>query len=165
MIYGPRISNTLQIKQGLMIYLPLCSSSTHNPAHSPRWLNRPQLPRQPPSAPSTEREGPWRTVRDSPFKKKKERENSEEPNKNRKKKKRWNADFIRLSSMQMCTHICSQWWKVTKYIYLHTIFKYNFDILLLFLSSFFLLLLLLHHIYSTVTVTFQISHTKHTISL
>lgn len=124
MIYGPRISNTLHIKRGLVIYLPLCSSSTHNPAHSLRWLNGPQLPRQPPSAPSTEREGPWWADRHSPLKKreKKTREKqtvmcwklTDKPldmffflvwfrgdEQKQKKKKRWNTDLI-----------CIQWWKV-----------------------------------------------------
>lgn len=65
-IYKPHISKTAKIKHRLMIYLPLCSSSTHNPAHSPRRLNGPLLLWQPPSAPITVWEGPLQVFRHSP---------------------------------------------------------------------------------------------------
>lgn len=67
-LQAPISLNTPQIKQRLVIYLPLCSSSTHNPVHSPRWLNGPQSPWQRPSAASTERGGPWRADGHSPLK-------------------------------------------------------------------------------------------------
>lgn len=154
-IYRPRISKILGIKWRLMIYLPLCSSSTHNPVHFPRRLRGPRLPWQTPSATSTEREGPWRVERRPPFK-----------NKNKKRGKinlhvfsveNLQINFLswikirksmrlkkhglhvhsleknysvrqsfRLSSMQMCTHFCIHWWKVTEYTSSSTWVIWNF---------------------------------------
>ena len=77
--------------------------------------------------------------------------------------------------------ICCQWWKVTKYIYLSTVLKYNLEVLVLYLSisifCYVILILhnnsekiyyfLLHYIHLRAIVTFQIKilHIKHMISL
>ena len=62
-----KVSDVCRSTPEPVTYLLPCSSRNHNPVHFPHCLSWPRLPRQLPSAPSTNEKGPFKENIDDPL--------------------------------------------------------------------------------------------------